>query len=267
MAGGITFQNRKLAEGETYFVDEFNEEFNRDLEPQAGKNSDNYFYQLAAHVRRYKGMKPPPEASPRKTIAIDGRFDEWADVQPRFEDFVGELQMRDNDGAPQGIRYVNRTARNDIAESRVACDDKFIYFYVKTVEPMTCWREPNWMLLFIDGDRDKKPAGKDTISPSTWRSGRRKKTMLKRRDGDRWTTVAPCRYRQRGNEMEIAVPKKVARPRRSAGFLFPLGRQYPEAGRHRRIFPERGIRSGTTLQLPLQSQIISGKMYPIKKYC
>ena len=101
-------------------------------------------------------MKPPPEASPRKTIAIDGRFDEWADVQPRFEDFVGELQMRDNDGAPQGIRYVNRTARNDIAESRVACDDKFIYFYVKTVEPMTCWREPNWMLLFIDGDQDKK---------------------------------------------------------------------------------------------------------------
>ena len=29
------------------------------------------------------------------TIAIDGRFDEWADVQPRFEDFVGELQMRE----------------------------------------------------------------------------------------------------------------------------------------------------------------------------
>ena len=55
VAGGITFQNRKLAEGETYFVDEFNEEFNRDLEPQAGKNSDNYFYQLAATSAVTKG--------------------------------------------------------------------------------------------------------------------------------------------------------------------------------------------------------------------
>lgn len=216
----FTFQGRLLKEGESYFVDEFNEEFNRDLEPQVGEYTDNYFYQLAAHMRRYKGMQPAPKASAPQKITVDGKFTEWQDVQPRFEDFVGELKMRDADGAPRGVHYTDHTARNDVAESRVAYDKKYIYFYVKTVDDMTSWQDDNWMLLYIDSDRDKKTGWEgydfalnmEVKSPST--------TLLKRRDGDRWTDVEACKYRQVGQEMEIAVPREALKQTDTPDFYF-----------------------------------------------
>jgi hypothetical protein len=36
------------------FVDQFSEEFSRDIEPMKGGHGDNYYYQLVANVRRYK---------------------------------------------------------------------------------------------------------------------------------------------------------------------------------------------------------------------
>ena len=208
VAAGITFQGRKLEKGEAYFVDEFNAEFNRDLEPLKGGYSDNYFYQLAAHIRRYKGMRPPPEASPSKKIRIDGNFDEWRQVSPRFDDFVGELRLRDSEGAPPGIRYTDRTARNDIAETRVTYDRKYIYFYVRTAERTTSWQDSCWMMLYIDADRDKRTGWegydfvvhREIVSPE-------ETTLKKRTPEGNWETVARCAYRQKGCEMEIAVPR------------------------------------------------------------
>jgi hypothetical protein len=36
------------------FVDEFIQEFSRDIEPMNGGHGDNYYYQLVDYVRRYK---------------------------------------------------------------------------------------------------------------------------------------------------------------------------------------------------------------------
>ena len=46
------------------FVDEFNEEFSRDIEPMPGGHGDDYYYQLVANVRRYKGARPLPPVTP-----------------------------------------------------------------------------------------------------------------------------------------------------------------------------------------------------------
>ena len=201
------FQERFLQAGEMYFVDEFNEEFNRDLEPQAGEYSDNYFYQLAAHLRRYKGMKPKQATSPAKTIVVDGRFEEWTAVTPVFKDFAGELKERDHAGAPRGIVYQNHTARNDIVESRVTYDDNNIYFYVKTLDPISTWQGKNWMLLYIDADRDRNTGweGYDFVVNLEKLSS--SETTLYRRNGTEWEKLATCSYRYANNEMEIAVPK------------------------------------------------------------
>ena len=40
--------------GTTFFVDEFLEEYSRDIEPMQGGHGDNYYYQLISYVRRLK---------------------------------------------------------------------------------------------------------------------------------------------------------------------------------------------------------------------
>ncbi len=42
------------------FVDQYNQEYSRDCEPMSGGHTDNYYYQLAAWVRRFKGTRPLP---------------------------------------------------------------------------------------------------------------------------------------------------------------------------------------------------------------
>lgn len=67
---------------------------------------------------------------------------------------MGDTYHRDSPGNFAAGPYVNRTGRNDIVESKVARDDRFVYFYVRTAEPLTPYTDPLWMLLFIDADGD-----------------------------------------------------------------------------------------------------------------
>ena len=141
--------------GPVTFVDQFNQEFSRDCEPMKGGHGDNYYYQLAAHVRRYKGVRPIPPVAPQP-ISIDGRFDDWKAVQPEFRDTVADPVRRDYRGWAPDTRHVNRTGRNDIVEAKISFDDKTVFFYVRTREKLTSPSDPNWMLLLIDADSNPK---------------------------------------------------------------------------------------------------------------
>ena len=66
------------------FVDQYDEEFSRDIEPMRGGHSDNYYWQLVANVRRYKGVPALPASSGPATLAVHGDFGQWQDVQPAF---------------------------------------------------------------------------------------------------------------------------------------------------------------------------------------
>ena len=65
------------------FVDQFDQEHSRDIEPMQGGHGDNYYYQMVSYIRRYKGARPltPVTSQP---IQIDGRFDDWAAVGRSF---------------------------------------------------------------------------------------------------------------------------------------------------------------------------------------
>ncbi len=54
------------------FVDEYTQEYSRDCEPMRGGHGDNYYYQLAAWVRRFKGVRERPLAPGPSRIVIDG---------------------------------------------------------------------------------------------------------------------------------------------------------------------------------------------------
>ena len=118
-------------DGPPVFVDQLDQQYSRDIEPMQGGHGDNYYLQLIANVRRYKGVPPLPPASPPHTILIEGDFQQWRDVAPEFGDSVGDTLHRDHHGFG-ATHYVDSSGRNDLVATKVACDDEHLYFYART---------------------------------------------------------------------------------------------------------------------------------------
>jgi hypothetical protein len=195
------------APGPVTFVDEFNGEFSRDIEPVKSGHGDDYYYQMIANIRCYKGVRPLPLVKPQP-ITIDGRFQDWAAVEPEYRDTIGDPVKRDHAGWATGQRYVNRTGRNDIVAAKVSLDATNVYFYVRTREPLTPSSDPNWMLLFIDADHDARTSwlGYDFIVNRV--NVRAQTTTLERNAGGyRWRSPVDIPCRAAGNELELAIPR------------------------------------------------------------
>ena len=191
------------------FVDQYDHEYSRDIEPMKGGHTDNYYYQLIANIRKYKGVRKPEKTTPAKTILIDGKFEEWKNVHPEFRDTLGDTTHRDFRGYGK-THYTNKTGRNDIIASKVSCDESNIYFYVTTREPLTPHTDNNWMMLFIDTDQNKKTGweGYDFIVNGNVLNS--ETTTVKRtKNGWNWKTVGNVNYKYSGNEFEVKIPRKI----------------------------------------------------------
>ena len=81
-----------------FFVDQYNSEFNRCVQPMKGGYTDNYYMQMAQNIRRYKGVRPVPELSGMNTMVIDGQFADWLDVKVEYRDTIGDTIHRDYPG-------------------------------------------------------------------------------------------------------------------------------------------------------------------------
>ena len=118
------------------FVDQFDQEHSRDIEPMRGGHGDDYYYQFVSYVRRYKGARPLPSLESRP-IKMDGRFDDWREVQPEFRDTIGDQVRREHRGWDTNVTYRNFTGRNDIVAAKVSWNKSTAWFYVRTREPIT----------------------------------------------------------------------------------------------------------------------------------
>ena len=147
----VVFLNRKTVAGQGHMVDQFNMEFNRDIEPMSGGYRDNYYWQFVANMRRYKGMAAPTVPSPPRTIALDQPAS-WADVIPVYRDAVGDVANRSCDASVPGIRYEDSSARNDLAIAQVARDEQSLFFHITTAAAITPTTDQNWMMLYTDID-------------------------------------------------------------------------------------------------------------------
>ena len=193
--------------GPLTFVDQFNEEFSRDIEPMKGGHGDNYYYQLVANIRRYKGAAqiPPVVSQP---IQVDGNFDDWKNVAPEFRDPPGDVMPREFPGIGKSGSYTNKTGRNDIVAAKVSFDATNIYFYVRTAARLTPATDPNWMLLFIDADHRAETGwlgydfvvGRGSAKNSTT-------TLEKNTGGYHWADAGRIACAVGDHEMEIAVPR------------------------------------------------------------
>ena len=150
LPGPTTFLGR---ENPFYFVDQYNAEFNRTIQPMKGGYTDNYYMQMAQNIRRYKGARAIPKHNGYRKIKIDGTFSDWDNVKIEYRDTKGDVTHRDYNGYG-GNHYINNSGRNDILRSKVAVDKNNIYFYVETASNLTNSSDSNWMLLFIDADNN-----------------------------------------------------------------------------------------------------------------
>jgi hypothetical protein len=189
------------------FVDQFDQEHSRDIEPMRGGHGDNYYWQLVANVRRYKGAPPVPLAGAPRRTRIGGSFEAWRSVEPSYPDHLGETAPRDFSGAA-GLAYTNRTGRNDIALCKTAHDSRSVFFYVRTREPLSSHTDPNWMWLLIDADQNPRTGwegyefivNRSVAGPET--------TWLERhRSGWEWERVTPLKFRYAGHELHLAIPR------------------------------------------------------------
>lgn len=193
------------------FVDQFDWEHSRDIEPNKGwgDKGDVYYLQLIDQVRKFKGMAAPEKISAPGTVKI-GKADGWADVTPSYKHYKGNTMHRDHRGRYDQY-YKNNTGRNDIVGAKVARDTEKVYFYVETAEALSPQTDRNWMMLFIDTDRDKSTGwnGYDFIVNRINPKGG--KVVVEKNVDNRWewTSIAETKFAVIHNRLELEIPKSI----------------------------------------------------------
>jgi len=209
LPGPTTFMGR---ESNFYFVDQYNAEFNRAIQPMKGGYTDNYYMQMAQNIRKYKGVRPIPQFSGYNEIKIDGNFDDWNVITTEFRDTKGDIIHRDYNGYG-GTHYINASGRNDIVTAKVAVDEKNISFYVETDNPLTPHNGDNWMLLLIDADNNPATGwhGYDFIINKKVISDRKTTVMRYNAKNTKkpWAEVAQVDYRYADNRLEVTIPRRM----------------------------------------------------------
>ena len=192
------------------FVDQFDWEHSRDIEPNKGwgDKGDVYYLQLIDNVRKFKGMSPPEKTSAPKTIKIGKSAEQWENVLPSYRHYKGNTFPRNHRGR-NDTYYINNTGRNDIVLTKVARDDRSIYFYVEADEKLSPSSDRNWMMLLIDSDRDKSTGwyGYDFIINR--QSPGKKKAVMEKNIGNRWEwqKIAECSYAVKDKHLEIKTDR------------------------------------------------------------
>lgn len=193
---------------ENAFPDQFDTEHSRDIEPMKGGFKDNYYYQMVANIRRFKGVSSFPYASEPKSVKIDGQFEDWKMVEPEFRDHKGDTMHRDFRGW-KGTHYENKTGRNDIVWSKVSRDDDALYFYVETAQPLTPGQHPRWMRLFIDIDRNKKTGWEGYDFVVNRESPGSVAIVEKSREAWNWSKAGKVPFEVSRNAMELKIPRSL----------------------------------------------------------
>lgn len=190
------------------FIDCYNHEFSRDLEPCADDFGDIYYYYMVDYVRRYKGVTAVEPVKEIHKIAVDGKFDDWEALGTRYKDYKGDTQARDHWGfGYKNISLTNKTGRNDICYAKVATDGKSLFFYAETADPITPHTGRNWMRLFISVKGSTSPAweGFQWVVNNKVTSDSRT-TLQRSKGGWDWEDAATVEYAVSGKQMEIAIP-------------------------------------------------------------
>ncbi len=212
IAGEYMVSNDPTKKESSYFVDSFNPEYSRDIEPMKGGFGDNYLYQMAERVREYKGTRALEAAFGQWAIDIHGSVGQWYAVGPEFRDYEGDTAHRVSPGHVGGKEYgmyVNFSGRNDFVTAKVSNDTDELYFYVECADDITAPEGANWMNLFINADLSDETGwyGFDYILNRNRDDGRVLVERFTGTDSRTLEVVGTADYTVAGNVMQISVKK------------------------------------------------------------
>ena len=185
-----------------------------------GGHGDNYYYQLAANVRRYKGIAAIPEGfEPQVDRSRWGLRNAGRTSRP------SSSTTRATRALAISTARAGRTTSTDRAATtwwlaRSPGTQRHVFFYARTRADLTPRTGPNWMELLIDADRDPRTGweGFDFIINRTVEADGT--TWLERNAGGwRWEKVAKVRVRVSGTELHLAIPRTAIGLREGDGGL------------------------------------------------
>ena len=196
----------KATPDETFFVDVYNQEFNRDIEPSKEPLiRDNYYMLFCSEMRKYRGVQALPVPTAKKTIKINGKFDQWNAVTPEFADEPGDAFY--TSATAQSPASLLRST-NDIVLAKVASDAKNLYFYVKTNDKLVEANDSTlWLTLLVNADCNYDTGWNGynfMVTPDA--NG---KMALKRYVGGKWSVVKALKWKRGDKEIMVEVPKKL----------------------------------------------------------
>lgn len=208
------------------FVDQYNYEFSRDVEPnRVSECVDAYYLQMVDGIRKYKGMPQLPANSTFKTIDLAAGFEQWNDVEPKLTDYINETLPRDYTGVG-GTYYKNDSGRNDIVAVKTTRDDDNVYVYVETREAIAP-ALPNGLCVMINSDRNQKTGwrGGDILLGREYREDGtisvEEYAAPKDKDSQAWNTKAKkydANWAIEGNKLQISLPVEYIRNAKTLSF-------------------------------------------------
>ncbi len=206
-----------------HFMDQYNDEYSRDIEPSRGELKDHYYYQVVNNIRKYKGVSAIEKAGTAKTIVLNGSKtleSQWNNVTPYFAAYQDNIGDRDSAGrvstitdgtTTSNVYYKDKSGRNDIVCSQVARDKDYVYFNVECKDDITAPVNSDalWMNLYIDSDQTNQ--GWETFDYVVRNYGAKKAELLKftgsGSNSFNTTKIADVEYELDGKYLTVKIPK------------------------------------------------------------
>jgi len=189
---------KPIQKGDTFFVDAYDAEFSRDIEPMRGGFADNYYLQLVSEIRRYKGARAAPVSQFFASIRLDGRFGDWDTVGTTYIDDVGDTGPRDHHGWGRIARYQDRSGRYDLKVARAACDSGSLFFYLETKEPLSGRGLPAGLTLWV-----RTPTRLFAVNRTGTDARLEGQTLA-----GGWEPLGSIKFRIKDNRLELALPRQ-----------------------------------------------------------
>jgi hypothetical protein len=207
IAGRFTDKAPFYGSGPVTFVDQFSQEYSRDIEPMRGGHGDAFYYQMVNYIRRYKGAKPAPRVR-SQSIKVDGRFDDWTRVTPEFRDTIGDPVQRNYRGWGSDQHYVNPSGRYDLVSAKVSADENTVHFYVRIATSRSPADDPTGTTLWIDADHDATTGwlGYDFVVNRLREEGGGVEIEKNVENRYEWTEPKPVVCFVGKKELELAIP-------------------------------------------------------------
>ena len=192
------------------WIDTYNMEFSRDIEPMKGGYGDNYYLQMIDNIRRFKGTEKQLVKPPHKTIDITGDASQWDEVDAVYNDFVGDAVVRDSFSVGNFLKYKDDSARNDIVEIRVAHDSDSLYFLIKSFNKLTERDQDDlsFMNLFLGLGTDSPKFDNYEFVVNRSASGS-KASVERSKGGYSFEKVGEADYRLSGNTIQLKISKEL----------------------------------------------------------